>query len=502
MWYDAVCTDGRLEWQDGLSKRNAPFLDAAGLLFTNYRWGRGAPARCAELARARGLRPLSPAAAAAEDDAARSSSSNNNTNPRRVLMGVDVYGRGAYGGGGDATHVALAAARAAGVGCALFGVGWTWEHGAHRALVERGLHGPLARRWWSRVRRAWWWQGSGGDDDGGNSNGNNGGGGSSVGSSWGRVSREPSSSSSSGSGSGGGSGFDGPAGAAPVPVPPPPFRRASHPLAWRLPFSTNFNAGAWLRLYPSPPAHASSPSSSSSLLWRGGGAGGSSQAAAAEPSHPGAARPWCDMACQEPLPHGLAASTSSLPALLLDFSDGFDSGSCLRLPVGGSAATAPATAAPAPAPPLRLFELEIEVDGGPGSGAKDVVVRAAFRRGAAATEEQQQQLRRPPSSPRLAVVLWGRRVEAEGGEENRHEEILWTGPAWEAGAQWQAREAVARLAGRGRVVVTALGVAVLAGASAGAAASPPPASSLLLLGHVSLRAPRSPVPVPAALMAP
>jgi mannosyl-glycoprotein endo-beta-N-acetylglucosaminidase len=34
--YDAVTTEGRLDWQDALTPLNAPFFDVADALFLNY----------------------------------------------------------------------------------------------------------------------------------------------------------------------------------------------------------------------------------------------------------------------------------------------------------------------------------------------------------------------------------------------------------------------------------------------------------------------------------
>jgi endo-beta-N-acetylglucosaminidase D len=36
--YDAVTTEGKLEWQDTLNHLNAAFFDACDGLFTNYCW--------------------------------------------------------------------------------------------------------------------------------------------------------------------------------------------------------------------------------------------------------------------------------------------------------------------------------------------------------------------------------------------------------------------------------------------------------------------------------
>jgi len=104
VWYDAVTSDGRLGWQNGLSAANGRFFDGApGGLLTNYHWGACMPVAAAVAAAAVG-RP-----------------------PADVYMGVDVHGRGSYGGGGFATPVALAAAAAAGTSAAVFAPAWAVE---------------------------------------------------------------------------------------------------------------------------------------------------------------------------------------------------------------------------------------------------------------------------------------------------------------------------------------------------------------------------------------
>lgn len=70
--YDALTVGGQLQWQDTLNASNSPFFDAADAIFVNYAWSEGTPKQ---------------AAAAAGSRAAD------------VFMGVDVHGRGTYGGG-------------------------------------------------------------------------------------------------------------------------------------------------------------------------------------------------------------------------------------------------------------------------------------------------------------------------------------------------------------------------------------------------------------------
>ena len=90
LWYDAVTMEGRLQWQDTLSDLNAPFFLACDGLFVNYTWTADTPRHAAA------------AAAACSRDLAD------------VYMGVDVFGRNTYGGGGMSCDVAIKAALEAG----------------------------------------------------------------------------------------------------------------------------------------------------------------------------------------------------------------------------------------------------------------------------------------------------------------------------------------------------------------------------------------------------
>lgn len=46
----------------------------------------------------------------------------------RIFVGIDVFGRGCFGGGGFFSHVALEEARRLALSAAIFAPGWTWEH--------------------------------------------------------------------------------------------------------------------------------------------------------------------------------------------------------------------------------------------------------------------------------------------------------------------------------------------------------------------------------------
>ena len=90
IWYDAVTTQGELKWQDTLNYLNADFFAVSSAIFINYTWKAGTPA---EAAAAAGPRALD------------------------VFMGIDVFGRNTFGGGGFNCSAAAAAAKLAGTAC-------------------------------------------------------------------------------------------------------------------------------------------------------------------------------------------------------------------------------------------------------------------------------------------------------------------------------------------------------------------------------------------------
>jgi endo-beta-N-acetylglucosaminidase D len=79
---------------------------------------------------------------------ARRSAGSCKHGPGDVWMGVDVFGRGTFGGGGWHTDVGVAHARTAGLSVALFAPAWYYENG------ERGQYAQLAQRFWQSVQAA------------------------------------------------------------------------------------------------------------------------------------------------------------------------------------------------------------------------------------------------------------------------------------------------------------------------------------------------------------
>ncbi|KAL4447747.1 hypothetical protein ABPG75_004966 [Micractinium tetrahymenae] len=119
IWYDAVTTEGKLEWQNSLTPLNRPFFDACDALWVNYPWKDGTPAAVKQ---ATGERAAD------------------------VYMGVDCFGRGTYGGGGFSCGEALRASLEQGLSAALFAVGWPYE----------GDCGPDAPACWRRRDDLFW----------------------------------------------------------------------------------------------------------------------------------------------------------------------------------------------------------------------------------------------------------------------------------------------------------------------------------------------------------
>ncbi|KAL0401152.1 UNVERIFIED_CONTAM: Cytosolic endo-beta-N-acetylglucosaminidase 1 [Sesamum latifolium] len=80
IWYDSVTVDGELSWQNQLNDKNKPFFDLCDGIFVNYSWEEDFPKLSADAA---GDRKFD------------------------VYMGIDVFGRGTYGGGQWTSNIAL-----------------------------------------------------------------------------------------------------------------------------------------------------------------------------------------------------------------------------------------------------------------------------------------------------------------------------------------------------------------------------------------------------------
>ncbi|KAF3934320.1 hypothetical protein ABW19_dt0208585 [Dactylella cylindrospora] len=104
VWYDALTVDNHVDWQNGLSPANKPFFEASSGLFVNYGW-----------------RPLNQLLITA----ALSKLMNRNYD---VYMGIDIFGRGTFGGGQWGVGTALAVIKPAQLSAAIFAPGWVFEN--------------------------------------------------------------------------------------------------------------------------------------------------------------------------------------------------------------------------------------------------------------------------------------------------------------------------------------------------------------------------------------
>lgn len=125
LWYDAVTTDGKLAWQNGVTEANLPFLQACDGVFCNYWWRPEQLAETAALVASR--------APGREQD---------------VYFGIDVFGRRTYGGGGFESWRAMHAVQEAPArfSTALFAPGWTVE----AESLQHSLTSSIAHARWRR----------------------------------------------------------------------------------------------------------------------------------------------------------------------------------------------------------------------------------------------------------------------------------------------------------------------------------------------------------------
>ena len=132
IWYDTVTVDGRLQWQNKVNRKNKEFLDCCDGIFVNYGWTADAPI-------------VSSLFAGIE---------------RRhdVYFGIDVWGRGTFGGGKHNCDAALKVLRRHGVSAALFAPGYFLECEVDEErdplLVQTDITAKYAV-FWEQVNRAW-----------------------------------------------------------------------------------------------------------------------------------------------------------------------------------------------------------------------------------------------------------------------------------------------------------------------------------------------------------
>ncbi|PIN20586.1 Mannosyl-glycoprotein endo-beta-N-acetylglucosaminidase [Handroanthus impetiginosus] len=122
IWYDSVTIDGDLSWQNQLNDKNKPFFDLCDGIFVNYSWKEDFPKLSAGVA---GDRKFD------------------------VYMGIDVFGRGTFGGGQWTTNVALNVIKKDDVSAAIFAPGWVYETNQPPDFQT------AQNRWWGLVEKSW-----------------------------------------------------------------------------------------------------------------------------------------------------------------------------------------------------------------------------------------------------------------------------------------------------------------------------------------------------------
>ncbi|KAL3521256.1 hypothetical protein ACH5RR_019405 [Cinchona calisaya] len=122
IWYDSVTINGDLNWQNQLNDLNKPFFDLCDGIFVNYTWEESYPKASALVA---GNRQFD------------------------VYMGIDVFGRGTYGGGQWTTNVALDVIKKDAVSAAIFAPGWVYE------TKQPPDFQTAQNRWWGLVEQSW-----------------------------------------------------------------------------------------------------------------------------------------------------------------------------------------------------------------------------------------------------------------------------------------------------------------------------------------------------------
>ncbi|KAI3470921.1 hypothetical protein Pfo_027584 [Paulownia fortunei] len=122
IWYDSVTVDGDLNWQNQLNDKNKPFFDICDGIFVNYSW---------------------------EEDYAKVSADVAGDRKFDVYFGIDVFGRGTYGGGQWTTNVALDVIKKDNISAAIFAPGWVYE------TKQPPDFQTAQNRWWGLVEKSW-----------------------------------------------------------------------------------------------------------------------------------------------------------------------------------------------------------------------------------------------------------------------------------------------------------------------------------------------------------
>ncbi|CAD8149450.1 unnamed protein product [Paramecium pentaurelia] len=100
IYYDSHNAEGNLKWQSELNQDNMKYFQACNYFFSDYHWN---------------LNKLS------------NTEKNVGNQRNNVFVGIDIWGRGQYGGGQFDSYIALQEIKRAQLATAIFGQAWTYE---------------------------------------------------------------------------------------------------------------------------------------------------------------------------------------------------------------------------------------------------------------------------------------------------------------------------------------------------------------------------------------
>ncbi|TFK67271.1 hypothetical protein BDN72DRAFT_914846 [Pluteus cervinus] len=151
IWYDSVTTDGYVYYQNRLNALNLPFFLSSTGLFTNYWWY-----PTADTDPKNSMDYFTSLAATLTGNAATSKPEVAKKDFNDIFIGIDVWGRGSYGGEGFGLYQALThiSPLKRKLSAALFAPGWTWE-------TQENNTGWTWDQWWGYDHALW--AGSGND---------------------------------------------------------------------------------------------------------------------------------------------------------------------------------------------------------------------------------------------------------------------------------------------------------------------------------------------------
>ncbi|KAF7776476.1 CAZyme family GH85 [Agaricus bisporus var. burnettii] len=136
VWYDSVIFTGSLAWQNRLNSFNLPFFIPSTSFFSNYSWSPSFTDISVQYYNSLDSQLIGLA------------SDSRSKTLQDVLMGIDVWGRGSYGGGGFGCYKSLNHITPAHLSTALFAQAWTWETRENESDFTWDL-------WWNYERDLW-----------------------------------------------------------------------------------------------------------------------------------------------------------------------------------------------------------------------------------------------------------------------------------------------------------------------------------------------------------